>query len=66
MQVQQAIELLKSNGYKVSKPKPKAAAPKLNCLGLPMNPNFDPNYKMKHKVPSAARLYAPQNFCWVK
>lgn len=28
---------------------PKAVAPKLNCLGKPMNPLFDPNYKMKYR-----------------
>jgi hypothetical protein len=66
MSIQEAMELLKTNGYRVSKPKAKAAKPLLNCLGLPMSANYDPNYRMQYKGPSMARLYAPQNFRWVQ
>lgn len=62
----QAIGLLKANGYRVSKPKAKDAAPRLNALGLPMSPSFDPHYRLRHKVEPMSRLYAPQNFPWVQ
>lgn len=51
MQLQQALAVVKAAGYRVAKPKaakPKVA-PKFNALGLPMNPNYDPNYKMKYR-----------------
>ena len=64
MNVQLAIDLLKANGYRVSKPKAKTVASQFNALGLPRSANYDPNYKIKHKVTSIKRLYAPQNFPW--
>jgi hypothetical protein len=51
MQLVEALTVVKAAGYRVTKPKAKAAAPKLNALGLPMNPNFDPNYRMKYRTP---------------
>jgi hypothetical protein len=53
-----AAELLRSHGYRVSNSKPaksKEAAPWLNCLGLPMSPSYDPNYKMKYHTPPLKR-----------
>jgi hypothetical protein len=55
MQLEQALAAVKAAGYRVTKPKPKAAKPKLNALGLPMNPNFDPNYRMKYRTPPLKR-----------
>jgi hypothetical protein len=56
MHVQEAIDLLKANGYKVTKAKAtKATAPKLNALGLPMSPSYDPNYRMKYRTPPIKR-----------
>jgi hypothetical protein len=66
LQLNEALAVVKAAGFRVSKPKTKAAAPALNALGKPMNPNFDPNYRMKYKGEPAARLYAPQNFPWVQ
>jgi hypothetical protein len=62
-----ALELVKAAGYRVNKPRAvKATArPTLNCLGLPMSPNYDPNWKRKTPLTSISRLYAPQNFAFV-
>jgi len=59
MELNQAIELVKSAGYRVSKPKAKAPAPKLNALGLPMSPLYDPNYRRRASLTPISRLYAP-------
>lgn len=56
MQIEQALAAVKAAGYRVTKPKAKKAAkPKFNALGLPMNPNFDPNYRMKYRTPPLKR-----------
>jgi hypothetical protein len=55
LQLNEAIAVVKAAGYRVSKAKAKAAAPKLNALGLPMSPNFDPNYRMKYRTPPLKR-----------
>jgi len=50
---QQALDILKEAGYRITKaraPKAKAETPKLNAVGKPYSRNYDPNYKMKHKV----------------
>ncbi len=49
----QALEIVKSAGYKVSSPRAraKATAPQFNCLGLPMSASYDPKYKMQYKTP---------------
>lgn len=57
-----AITWLLAAGYKVTKPrapKVKAEAPKLNAVGKPYSPSYDPNYRMKYKTPKLSRL--PQN-----
>ncbi len=48
-----ALEMVKAAGYKISSPRAAKAktAPALNCLGLPMSPSFDPNYRMKYRTP---------------
>jgi helix-turn-helix protein len=33
--------------------------PKLNAVGKPYGPQYDPNYKRRHRAPSISRLYAP-------
>jgi hypothetical protein len=56
MQLEQALAVVKAAGFRVSKPKaPKAAAPRLNALGLPMSASFDPNYRMKYRTPPLNR-----------
>ena len=56
MQLEQALAAVKAAGYRVTKPKAaKAAAPKLNALGLPMSASYDPNYRMKYRTPPLNR-----------
>jgi hypothetical protein len=43
---------------RVSKPKRQAARPKLNAIGRPFSPSFDPKYKIRHK-PRTGNLFAP-------
>ena len=66
LQLNEALAVVKAAGYRVSKPRQKAEKPRLNALGLPMSPQYDPNYRMKYRSPGPARLYAPQNFPWVQ
>jgi hypothetical protein len=66
MLLQEALATVKAAGYRVSIPRTKATKPTLNALGLPMSPQYDPNYRMKYKTPGMARFYAPQNFPWVQ
>jgi hypothetical protein len=66
--LQSALVLVKAAGYRVSKPRATKTTerPTLNCLGLPMSPNYDPNWKRKTPLTSIARLSAPQNWsAWV-
>jgi len=65
-QLQEMAATLKAAGYRVTKPSAKAApkvkaaaAPKLNAIGKPYSASYDPNYKIRHKVPSPARLCKP-------
>lgn len=52
MELQTAIALLKSNGYRVSKPRAaKMERQELNAIGKPFSPSYDPNYRMKYKTP---------------
>ena len=53
-----ATEYLVASGYKVTKPRAKAPAerPKLNALGLPISPLYDPKYKIKHRTPKPLRI----------
>lgn len=64
--ISDALELLKAEGYRISKPKapkkPKAEAPKLNAVGKPYSPSYDPNYKMKYK-PSNKIPHIPADPC---
>jgi len=67
MNIDQAIALLKAEGFRVSKPKAKAPAkPMLNAVGKPMSPLFDPNYRIKYKT-STAHLFKPygRHMRWV-
>lgn len=66
MDLQEALTIVKAAGYKVTAP--RAAKQKMvdqrratgcNALGLPLSPLYDPNYKVKNKPPSIARLFAP-------
>lgn len=58
----ETIERLRAAGYKITKPKsPKAkpaAQPKLNAVGKPYSPLYNPNYKVRHKT-STAHLFKP-------
>ena len=45
--IEQAINLLKAAGYRVSRPRQKQAALGLNAVGKPYGVNFDPNYKLR-------------------
>ena len=68
MNIDQAIALLKAEGFRVSKPRAKATAkPLLNAVGKPLSPLYDPNYRMKHKT-STAHLFKPYGryMQWVK
>ena len=59
MELQTALEVVRLAGYRVAKPrKPQQTAPALNAIGKPYGSNFDPNYKVKHKV-SYAHLFRP-------
>lgn len=64
-----AIKLLRASGYKVTKPRVKVTErPTLNCLGLPMSAQYDPNYKRRMPLTSITRLYAPYGYAmrWVQ
>ncbi len=53
-----AIEYLVASGYKITKPRAATAkieAPKLNALGKPLSPLFDPKYKVRHRTPKLQR-----------
>jgi len=64
--IEQAIALLKAEGFRVSKPRAKAPAlPMLNAVGKPLSPLYDPNYRIKHKT-STAHLFKPYRYMrWV-
>ena len=54
-----AIALVQAAGYRVSKPRaPKVTAPALNAVGKPFGPQYDPNYRVKHKT-TTAHLFKP-------
>lgn len=67
--IELAIEFLQASGYHVAKArKPRktkadvcmeyiAAQDKLNAVGKPYSPSYDPNYRMKHKPPKYAGGY---------
>lgn len=63
--IQEAIALLRASGYRITKARPvKAERPALNAIGKPYSPQFDPNYRMKHK-PTTAHLFKPYGR-WMK
>lgn len=68
MSLNEAIALVKANGYRVSKLRARMTAPRLNAIGRPYSPQFDPNYRMKYKGASIARLLKPMpsGTPWVK
>lgn len=59
MDIQEAIALLKANGYRVTKPAPRKAKPTLNAVGRPFGALYDPNYKIKTPLTKINRLLAP-------
>jgi fructose-1,6-bisphosphatase/inositol monophosphatase family enzyme len=67
MNIDQAIALLKAEGFRVSKPRAKAPQkPLLNAVGKPLSPLYDPNYRIKHKT-SRSHLFTPygRHMRWV-
>jgi hypothetical protein len=53
-----AISLLVAHGYKVTKPRTKTVKveqPKLNAVGKPFSPSYDPKYRMKYRTPALSR-----------
>jgi hypothetical protein len=60
--IDDAVTLLKANGYRVTKPRPKTKRKDrildLNAVGKPYSPQYDPNYKMKYRT-STAHLRCP-------
>jgi hypothetical protein len=53
--LEHALTVVKTAGYRVSKPRaPKPTKPTLglNAIGKPYGASFDPNYKMKYHTPS--------------
>jgi hypothetical protein len=68
MSLEQALAVVKAAGFRVSKPRPRAKHSKLNAIGKPYSPQYDPNYRMKYKTPSIARLCKPMPDMtpWVK
>ena len=67
MTIEQAIAMLKAEGFRVSKPRAKADRPLLNAVGKPFSPLYDPNYRVKHKT-GTAHLFKPYGsyMRWVK
>lgn len=68
MDLIEAICIVKAAGYRVSKPKAKIVdmSGKLNAVGKPYSPHFDPNYRIKHRVSYAhLRKPMPPNTPWV-
>ena len=60
MSLTEALAAVKAAGYRVTKSRTRATdRPTLNCLGLPMSPQYDPNYRMKYRAGSTAHLYKP-------
>lgn len=52
MTTTEAIDLLKSQGYRVTKPKPRPApVAALNAVGKPYSPQYDPKYRVKYRTP---------------
>jgi hypothetical protein len=57
--INEAIALLKANGYRVTKPRPKhKKLLGLNAVGKPYSPQYDPNYKLRYR-PSYGHLRWP-------
>ena len=61
MNLETALQIVKANGYRVSKLKieparvPWETSRTLNAVGKPYGENYDPNYKMRYKP----RKYPP-------
>lgn len=53
LQLSEAINLLKSHGYRVTKPRPVATRKEngLNAIGRPFSALYDPNYRMRYRTP---------------
>ena len=59
MSLHEAIAAVEAAGYRVTKPRARrAVAPKLNAVGKPFSPQYDPNYRMKYR-PTLAHLSKP-------
>ncbi len=69
MSLNEAIAMCEANGYRVSKSRARTTErPRLNALGLPISPLFDPKWKRKTPLTSIARLLKPMpaSTPWVK
>jgi hypothetical protein len=58
LSLSEAITIVKTAGYRVTKPKTKAECPTLNTIGKPFGPNYDTNYRMRYRT-SLAFLFKP-------
>lgn len=56
MTIEAAITLLKTAGYRVSKPRITRPSLARNAIGKPYGASYDPNYRMKYRP----RQYAPR------
>lgn len=55
MDIETAIQVLTAAGYRVTKPRaPRAKQPRLNAVGKPYSPLYDPKYRVKYKTPRTA------------
>jgi hypothetical protein len=53
MSINEAIALLRANGYRVSIPRKRDKKPNgLNAIGKPYGQGFDPKYRMRYRTPS--------------
>lgn len=74
MSLQEALAVVKTAGYRVSKPRATRTGPSglkrplgLNAVGKPFSPSYDPKYKNNMPLTSIRRLSTPQNnFKWVR
>jgi len=56
MTTAEMVAALRKEGYRVTKPRLRVAAPLgLNAVGKPYGANFDPNYKMRYRTPPLKR-----------
>ena len=66
MSLDQALAVVKAAGFRVSKPRSKAKRSKLNAVGKPYSPSYDPKYRMKYRTPRLSLKPMPAGTPWVK